>query len=128
MRQDFCEWAEIDVQLTRDGRHVIIHDDTVDRTTNGMGQVANFTLDELKKLDAGAWFAQRFAGNRLMTLPEVLALAKGKINLYLDCKRIDPKRLVEEVIAAGMERQVIVYDSPEVLAKVKAFPRVRFPA
>ena len=125
--QDFCEWAEIDVRLTRDGRHVIIHDDTVDRTTNGMGQVANFTLDELKKLDAGAWFAQRFAGNRLMTLPEVLALAKGKINLYLDCKRIDPKRLVEEVIAAGMERQVIVYDSPEVLAKVKAFSQGAVP-
>src|SRR5271165_69365 len=119
--QDFCEWAEIDVRLTKDSRHIIIHDDTVEGTTNGTGWVADLTLEELKKLDAGAWFAQRFAGNRLMTLPEVLALAKGKINLYLDCKRIDPKRLVEEVIAAGMERQVIVYDSPDVLAKVKEF-------
>jgi glycerophosphoryl diester phosphodiesterase len=118
--QDFCEWAEIDVRLTKDGRHVVIHDDTVDRTTNGMGRVADLTLDELKKLDAGLWFAQRFAGSRLMTLSEALALAKGKINLYLDCKRIDPKLLVEEVLAAGMERQVIVYASPDVLAKVKA--------
>ena len=55
-----------------------------------------------------------------MTLPEALAVAKGKVNLYLDCKRIDPKLLVEEVMAARMERQVIVYDSPAVLAQVKA--------
>ena len=125
--QDFCEWAEVDVRLTKDGRHVIIHDDTVDRITNGKGRVADLTWDELAKLDAGAWFAQRFAGNRLMTLPDVFALAKGKINLYLDCKRIDPKLLVDEVIAAGMERQVIVYDSPDVLAKVKALSRGAVP-
>ncbi len=117
--QDYCEWAEIDVRLTKDGRHVVIHDDTVDATTNGTGRVDDLTLEELKNLDAGAWFAKRFAGTRLMTLPELLALAKGKINLYLDCKRIDPKLLVEEVIAAGMERQVIVYASPDVLAMVK---------
>jgi len=55
-----------------------------------------------------------------MTLPEALAVAKGKVNLYLDCKRIDPKLLVEEVMAAGMEHQVIVYASPAVLAQVKA--------
>jgi glycerophosphoryl diester phosphodiesterase len=121
--QDFCEWAEIDVRFTKDGRHVVIHDDTVDRTTNGRGRVADLTLEELKKLDAGTWFAPRFAGSRLLTLAEALALAKGKINLYLDCKRIDPKLLVEEVIAAGMERQVIVYDSPDILATVNVFSR-----
>jgi glycerophosphoryl diester phosphodiesterase len=119
--QDFCEWAEIDVRLTKDGRHVIIHDDSVDRTTNGTGRVADLTLDELKRLDSGAWFAPRFAGSRLMTMPEVLALARRRINLYLDCKQIDPKLLVEEIIAARMERQVIVYDSRDVLAKVSAF-------
>jgi glycerophosphoryl diester phosphodiesterase len=62
-----------------------------------------------------------------MTLPEALALAKGKINLYLDCKQIDPKLLVEEVIAAGMERQVIVYDRPDVLAKVKTASAGKIP-
>jgi glycerophosphoryl diester phosphodiesterase len=118
--QDFCEWAKIDVRLTKDGRHVIIHDETVDSTTNGKGKVSDLTLDELKKLDAGSWFASQFAGKRLMTLPEALVVAKGKVNLTLDCKRIDPKLLVEEVKAAGMERQVIVYDSPAVLAEVKA--------
>src|SRR5689334_21913415 len=51
--QDFLEWAEIDVRLTKDGRHVIIHDDTVNAATNGTGKVSNLTIDELKKLDAG---------------------------------------------------------------------------
>jgi glycerophosphoryl diester phosphodiesterase len=99
---------------------VVVHDDTVNATTDGTGKVSDLTVDELKKLDAGSWFAARFAGSRLMTLPEALAVAKGKVNLYLDCKRIDPKLLVEEVMAARMERQVIVYDSPAVLAQVKA--------
>jgi glycerophosphoryl diester phosphodiesterase len=117
--QDYCEWAEIDVRLTKDGRHVVIHNDTVDGTTNGTGRVDDLTLDELQRLDAGAWFAKRFTETRLQTLPEMLAVAKGKINLYLDCKRIDPKLLAEEVIAAGMVRQVIVYAGPDVLALVK---------
>ena len=117
---DYCEWAEIDVRLTKDGRHVIIHNDTVDETTNGTGRVSDFTLEELKKLDAGSWFAQRFTGIHLLTLSEALAAAKGKVNLYLDCKRINPKLLADEVVAAGMTRQVIVYESPAVLAEIKA--------
>ena len=118
--QDFCEWAEIDVRLTKDGRHVIIHNETVDATTDGKGRVADFTLEELRNLDAGSWFAKRFAGSRLLTLTEALELAKGKINLYLDCKSIDPKLLVEEIFDAGMERQVVVYENPDVLMKVRS--------
>ena len=118
--QDFCEWVEIDVRLTQDGQHVIIHNDSVDSTTDGVGKVSDLKIGELQKLDAGTRFAKRFAGNRLITLPEALAIAKDKVNLYLDCKRIDPKLLVEEVMAAGMEHQVIVYDRPAVLAQVKA--------
>jgi glycerophosphoryl diester phosphodiesterase len=121
--KDYCEWAQIDVRLTKDGRHVVIHDETVDRTTNGTGRVADLTLDALKNLDAGAWFAKRFAGKQLLTLPEALALAKGKINLCLNCIQVDPKLLVEEVAAAGMERQVLVNADPDLLAKVKTASR-----
>src|SRR5262245_32409234 len=118
--EDFVEWAEIDVRLTKDGRHVVIHNDTLDATTDGRGRVADFTLEELEKLDAGSWLPPSFCGSRLQTLAEVLDAAKGKVNRYLDCKRIDPALLVKEVLAAGMGPQVIVYDSPEVLAKVRA--------
>lgn len=107
---DQFEWVEVDVRLTKDGHHVICHDDTVDRMTNGSGRVDGLTLDEIKQLDAGNWFAPRYSTERLLTLEECLTLAKGKINLYLDCKAIDPKQLVREIIKAGMETQVVVYD------------------
>jgi glycerophosphoryl diester phosphodiesterase len=116
--QDYVEWAEVDVRLTKDGRHVVIHNDTVDSTTDGTGKVGDLTFDELKQLDAGALFARRFQGTRLQSLAEMLTAAKGKVNLYLDCKRIDPELLAKEILAAGMGPQVIVYDRPEVLAKV----------
>jgi glycerophosphoryl diester phosphodiesterase len=125
--QDYVEWAEIDVRLTKDGRHVVVHNETVDGTTDGTGKVAEFTLEELKNLDAGAWFARRFQGSRLQSLTEVLTAAKGKVNLYLDCKRVDPELLAKEVLAAGMGPQVIVYDRPEVLAKVRAAARDAVP-
>ena len=117
--QDYCEWVEIDLRLTKDGQHVVIHNDTVDATTDGKGRVSEMTLSELQQLDAGAWFARRFAQSRLMSLPEVLALAKGKVNLYLDCKQVDPKRLVDEIIAAKMESQVIVYGQSTLLSQVR---------
>ena len=117
--QDYCEWAEIDVRLTKDGKHVIIHDDTVDSTTDGSGRVNDMTLEELKRLDAGSWFAKRFAGIRILTLNEVLMVAKGKVNLYLDCKTINPEELVAEILDADMQKQVVVYSSPEILVRVK---------
>ena len=117
--QDFFEWVEVDVRLTKDGRHVIFHDDRLDGKTNGAGLVADHTLAELQALDAGSWFAKRFAGEKLLSLGDALKLGKGKINFYLDCKKIDPALLVREVIAAGMERQVIVYAGPEVIAVVR---------
>jgi len=125
--EDYCEWAEIDVRLTKDGQHVVIHNGTVNTTTNGKGPVSELTLEEIKKLDAGAWFAARFAGTEILTLREALEIAKGKINLYLDCKQIDPKRLVEDVVATGMENQVIIYDTPAILAEVKAFSKGTVP-
>lgn len=114
------EWAEIDIRLTQDGHHVLLHDRTLNRTTNGKGNVADHTLEQVQQLDAGSWFAPRFAGQRIPTFPEVLAWAKGKINLYLDCNSINPELLVKEIREAGMEHQVIVFDSRENAAKISA--------
>ena len=62
---------EVDVQRTKDGHLVCIHDDTVDRTTNGTGKVSDLTLAELKTLDAGSWFDPAFRGEQVPTLDEV---------------------------------------------------------
>lgn len=67
-------WVEFDVKLTRDGAAVLIHDARLERTTDGQGEVAWTTLAELQKLDAGAWFAASFAGERVPTLADALAL------------------------------------------------------
>lgn len=117
---DTVEWVEVDVRLTRDGQHVLFHDDTLDDKTAAHGRVREHTLAELREADAGSKFARRFAGQRILTLAEGLKLARGRVNLYLDCKDVAPASLAREVLAAEMGRQVVVYDKPEVLRAVRA--------
>jgi glycerophosphoryl diester phosphodiesterase len=76
--------AEVDIRTTKDGALVCMHDATEDRTTDGTGKVADLTLAELKRLDAGVKFDKRFAGERVPTLREVLAAAKGKVGVMID--------------------------------------------
>lgn len=78
--------VECDVQRTRDGRLVVIHDQTVDRTTNGRGRVVSLTFDECRRLDAGAWFGPAFAGERVPTLDEVLDLVRERAVVLLEIK------------------------------------------
>ncbi len=63
---------ELDAMLSSDGIPVVIHDHTLERTTNGRGFVSDFTCAELMKLDAGAWFSEEFTGERIPTLEQVL--------------------------------------------------------
>jgi glycerophosphoryl diester phosphodiesterase len=65
---------EFDVQQTTDGQLICIHDDTLDRTTDGVGHVLDMTLDEIRKLDTGRWFDARFAGENVPTVDEVFQL------------------------------------------------------
>lgn len=124
---DFLEWAEVDVRLSKDGVHVLAHDATLDGKSNGQGEVKEHTLTQLQSLDAGSWFARRFSGVRMLTLDQALRLAKGRINLYLDCKEIDPARLARQVLDAGMERQVIVYGDPATIGAVRDHSRHQVP-
>ena len=77
---------ELDVHLTADGVPVVLHDATLDRTTDGRGPVARVTLAALKRLDAGAWFAPRFRGERVPTLEEALRCARGRCGLNIEIK------------------------------------------
>lgn len=80
-------FIETDLQLSRDARFVAIHDDTVNRTTNGQGKVHDQTLGVLRQLDAGAWFGSEFAGERIPTLEEILEFAKrNDVVFYLELK------------------------------------------
>ncbi|HEU4402844.1 MAG TPA: glycerophosphodiester phosphodiesterase family protein [Candidatus Polarisedimenticolia bacterium] len=77
---------ELDVHLSADGVPVVMHDDTVDRTTNGHGAVSSLRLETLKRLDAGAWFDRRFRGERVPTLEETLDCARGRCGLNIEIK------------------------------------------
>ncbi|MFI2105141.1 glycerophosphodiester phosphodiesterase [Isoptericola sp. NPDC019693] len=77
---------EIDVHLSADGVPVVIHDGTVDATTDGTGEVRSLTRDELQALDAGSWFDGKFAGQRVPTLTEVLALVERHPGLGILCE------------------------------------------
>lgn len=70
-----ADGLEFDLQTTLDGTPVVMHDERVDRTTDGSGPVRRFPLDQLRTLDAGSWYAPEFAGERVPTLDEVLTLA-----------------------------------------------------
>lgn len=80
------EWIELDVALTKDNHPVIIHDDTLDRTTNGVGEVGFYTLEELKQLDAGSWFASAYHQEKLPTLTQLISFLEKtntKVNVEL---------------------------------------------
>ena len=78
--------VEGDVQRTRDGRLVVIHDQTVERTTDGRGAVGSFLFEDLRRLDAGRWFAPEFAGERVPSLDEVLDLMRDRAPVLLEIK------------------------------------------
>jgi glycerophosphoryl diester phosphodiesterase len=105
---------EMDVHLSKDGGVVVIHDDTVERTTNGTGNVRDLTLSQLKELDAGSWFAPAFTGERIPTLQEALDLAQGNVIIEIELKTTTPwptplERKVAELVAQnGLEEKVII--------------------
>ena len=95
-----ARWVEFDVKLTADGVPIIIHDETLDRTTDGKGKVRERTADQIARLDAGAWFDRRFAGEGVPTLEATLELlARFKMGFNLEIKPC-PGREAETADAA----------------------------
>lgn len=77
---------ELDVQLSSDDIPVIVHDLTLNRTTNGNGNVSSLTLKELEKLDAGSWFDKRFTNERIITLYKLLKRYAARTHLHIELK------------------------------------------
>ena len=103
-----ADMCELDVQLTRDGAVVVIHDETVNRTTDGTGEVAALTLEEIQRLDAGAKFkGGKVKGERIPTLDEVFAATSGKCGLNIELKGGG----VEAQVAAIMQARNAFADS-----------------
>jgi glycerophosphoryl diester phosphodiesterase len=115
-----ADFFELDVRTTADGRLVLMHDATVDRTTDGHGPVRSLTFDQIRALDAGAKFSPQFAGTRVPSFDEALALAHGKIGVYVDSKDIAPADLAAALAKADMQSAVAIYGGSGFLKKVQA--------
>lgn len=114
---------EIDVHCTSDGVPVLIHDETVDRTTDGSGNIHDMTVDVARSLDAGArQFVPQFQGAVIPTLAEVLDLTKGKALLQIEIKQRDiEERVAEAVRASGAVTDCEVHSFwPQVVQQMRA--------
>jgi glycerophosphoryl diester phosphodiesterase len=99
---------EFDVQRTSDRRLVCIHDDTVNRTTNGIGAVAEMTLGQIRQLDAGSWFDPRFAGEKVPTVEEVLKLvAEYRNHDNLVAVDLKAENVEQDVVRLAEEHKVL---------------------
>ncbi|MGC2231832.1 MAG: glycerophosphodiester phosphodiesterase family protein [Candidatus Acidiferrum sp.] len=118
-------FIETDLQLSRDARFVAIHDDSVDRTTNGQGKVHDQTLAALRRLDAGSWFGSEFAGERIPTLEEILEFSKkNDVVFYLELKPSGSWGGEHALIGALREsgevaRSVVISFDPAILANLR---------
>ncbi|QBP41984.1 glycerophosphodiester phosphodiesterase [Paenisporosarcina antarctica] len=98
-----ADYIEMDIQRTKDGELVIIHDTSVDRTTDGSGYVRDLTLNELRSLDAGSWKGTEFAGEKIPTFDQVLDKYHGKIGILLELKAPELYPGIEESIAEELK-------------------------
>lgn len=95
------DMIEVDVQLTRDAQLVVLHDRELGRTVAGSGWVRDHDLADLCRRDAGAWFAPEYAGQRVLSLAEVLEITSGRVALNVEIKSPEPdwQRTAEELVA-----------------------------
>jgi len=106
---------EFDVQLSKDGAVVVIHDEKLERTTNGSGLVKDYTLEELQRLDAGTWFDEEFAGEKMPTLDQILdEFASTELIFNIELKSgivLYPgleEKVIEEVKRRNLTDQVVL--------------------
>ena len=108
-----ADMVELDVQMTRDGRLIIFHDDRLERITNGRGRVSGLRYADLARLDAGLWFNPRFAGQRILLVSQAIRLLPPRMRMNLELKRTSRphgllQRFVRLIRRARVERRLLV--------------------
>lgn len=101
--EEQADYVEVDVRMTKDGELVLLHDDSLKRTTGVNKKIWQLTYEEVSELDAGSWKDIAYNGTKIPTLREVFELCKGKVNLNLDLKYRNTEEGLEEKVAALIE-------------------------
>ena len=117
-----AQMIEFDVQITKDKQLVIMHDKSVDRTTNGKGLVSDLTLSEIKKLDAGSWKSLQFKGEKVPTLEEALAVFPRNIwlNVHLKGNKELGRMTAKVMLSEGRAHQGVIACGKEAASGVKS--------
>lgn len=120
-----CQAVELDVRLSADGVPVVIHDDTVDRTTNGTGSVSSLSKVELLRLDAGSWKHHRYAGSRIPTLDEALAAIAPWAIPVIELKQHMDLALLDSLLRRhdALDSCVLVSQDEQIVASVRKIGR-----
>lgn len=110
-----ADMVELDVRTTKDGKYVLMHDETINATTSGTGKVADLTLEQIRSYDmkrGGTKYQENGKTIKVPTLEEALLACKDKIYINLDVKDVkSPAGLRRAIVGAGMQDQVMVYSS-----------------
>ncbi len=104
-----ADFVEMDLRTTKDGKMVIMHDATINRTTNGTGKVSDHTYAELRNLTIHSTSTSDTNHYQIPSFEEALKVCKGKIHIYLDFKDADVARTYDFIKKAGMEKRIVVY-------------------
>ena len=103
------DMVEVDVRMTKDGVPVLLHFERLEHTTTGSGLLADHTWEEIQRLDAGGWKGAEFAGERVLSLEDVLDLTRGRMPLNLDFQAVDAVAPGVAVVRdAGLSNDVVV--------------------
>lgn len=116
--------VEFDVRPSRDGVLYVMHDPTVDRTTDGSGRFADMTADEIDKLDAGSWFGPAFAGERVPRLETFLDACRERIATYAEIKEGDPAEVRDMLAVRGLLSEAWTFSFDQA---IRAEARARVP-
>jgi len=106
---DGADYVELDIRTSLDSQLVLMHDATVDRMTNGHGKISEMKFDSIRSLQL---YNKNYAASETFIVPtfeEALSICKNKINIYLDFKNADVKKVYEAILAAHMQDQIVVY-------------------
>ncbi|MCM3715828.1 glycerophosphodiester phosphodiesterase [Alkalihalobacillus oceani] len=122
--EPFITEVELDVHLSKDGIPVVIHDHTLERTTNGRGAVRDYTFSELQQLTAGSWFSQEFMAEKIPSLEQVFQMFKGRTSrLVIELKQTADhypgleEAVVKLIQSYQLERQVTVISFDHISVK-----------
>ncbi|RDZ11766.1 glycerophosphodiester phosphodiesterase [Priestia megaterium] len=124
-----ADYIELDLQMTKDGQLIVMHDEKVDRTTNGTGWVKDYTLADIKKLDAGSWFnrtypdkaKEEYSHLKVPTLDEVLEHFGKSANYYIETKAPDIYPGMEEKLISSLKKHHLFFPSHKGQVMIQSF-------